>query len=203
MRGKSFDVAQGRQAVKVFAYRGYFKHVRDSNMDYVTRKLLGSIVSSENEENWYKPDLFQKNTLSIIPKGIEVLELPPEENRNYNCFIYVLGLQNELEILQETKGFIYNSFIEKLLEKGEFSDVEDPSNGDIIFYRNQDGIITHAGKIIENNFIVSKWSWGPVLRHRVFDVPDFYGNNISYYQGIKHDQAIQLYAKYKEFNVKT
>ena len=170
-------------------------------MNHSTRKLLGSIVSSENGENWYKPDLFRKNTLPILPKEIEVLEPPPVENRNYNCFIYVLGLQNKLEILQETKGFIYNSFIEKLLEERKLAKIEHPQTGDIIFYRNRDGVITHAGKVAEDNFIISKWSWGPIFRHHIFDVPDFYGDEISYYRGIEHDEALRLYAEYKNFNI--
>lgn len=171
-------------------------------MNHAIRKFLGSIVTSENEENWYKPDFFRKKTLPLIPKEIEVLEPPPIENRNYNCFIYVLGLQNDLEILQETKGFIYNSFVEKLLAEKELSSVGYPQNGNIIFYRNQNGVITHAGKVVENDFIISKWSWGPLLKNRIFDVPDFYGDNVSYYQGINHSRALQLYAKYKEFNIK-
>lgn len=171
-------------------------------MNLPTRKFLAGIVSSKNEENWYKPDLFRKNTLPLLPKEIEVIEFPPEESRNYNCFIYVLGLQNEPEILRETKGFIYSSFIEKLLEEKELVKVEYPRSGDIIFYRNYDGLITHAGKIAEDDFIISKWSWGPVLKHRIFDVPDFYGDEISYYQKIEHDGALKLYTRYKSSNIK-
>ena len=127
-------------------------------MNHAARKLLGSVASPENEENWYKPDLFIKNTLSILPKGIEVQKLPPEENVNYNCFIHVLGLENEPKILRETKGFIYDSFIEKLLAEKELVKVKHPQVGDIIFYRNHDGVITHAGKVAKDDFIISKWS---------------------------------------------
>ena len=166
------------------------------------RKLLRSIVSSKNGKNWYKPDLFMKNTLPVLPKRIKVLEFPPEKNKNYNCFIYVLGLQNESKILRQTHGFIYNSFFEKIIKEKELIKIERPRSGDVILYRNTAGLITHAGIVTDNSFITSKWSWGPVLKHRVFDVPDFYSSKISYYQRVGLKKALKLYAKYKRFNTK-
>ncbi len=34
----------------------------------------------------------------------------------------------------------------------------------------------------DKNTVLSKWSWGPLLRHRVFDVPDHYGDTIEFYK---------------------
>jgi hypothetical protein len=47
------------------------------------REYLATIVNDANAENWYKTDLFIKNTLAKLPPEITVLENPPREEDNY------------------------------------------------------------------------------------------------------------------------
>ena len=58
-----------------------------------------------------------KNTLSILPKKIRILKNPPKQENNYNCFIYVLGLDNDKAIKKSCGGFIYDTFSKKFLMK--------------------------------------------------------------------------------------
>ena len=74
------------------------------------RKLLDKIIHANGGYNWWKLDLFIKNTLSILPKKIRILKNPPKQENNYNCFIYVLGLDNDKAIKKSCGGFIYDTF---------------------------------------------------------------------------------------------
>jgi GrpB-like predicted nucleotidyltransferase (UPF0157 family) len=51
----------------------------------------------------------------------------------------------------------------------------------MILYRTSDGTISHVGLMDDANIVVSKWSWGPLLKHKVFDVPDHYGDKVEFY----------------------
>lgn len=169
------------------------------------RKKLDEIILKKNTKNWWDPELFIKNTLNILPKEIEVLENPPKSENNYNCFIYTLGLSKNKEIIKESKGFIYDSFFLKLLEEKKLEYIESPEIGDFIIYRDLEkypDLITHTGIICKYNKIISKWAWGPLVKHNIFDIPKSYGNDISYAKSISKEKAEQLYLKYKKFNKK-
>jgi hypothetical protein len=105
--------------------------------DQTIRKKLSELVSDANADNWWRPELFEQHTLSQIPSTLEIVTPPPTEEQNYNCFVYVLGLQHDERFLGN-KGWI---FTRKL----------------------------------------SKWSWGPLLRHKIFDVPNHYGSTVEFY----------------------
>jgi hypothetical protein len=78
-----------------------------------------------------------------------------------------------------------------------------PKDGDYILYqdlKNYPNVITHVGVKAEGK-IISKWSWGALFKHAIFDAPASYGNDISYVEAITPNNAAVLYWKYKEFNV--
>lgn len=164
------------------------------------RIKLGKIVSSENEDNWWRRDLFKQNTAKKIPKEIEILELPPEEEKNYNCFVYVLGLQND-ERFMGNKGWEFTRnlgsvFIE-MIQRGTLKPVKTPQKGDMAIYRLDTGAISHVGLMENENEVISKWSWGPLLKHALWAVPDHYGNVVEFYQVSKEarDFVIEKYER--------
>ena len=88
------------------------------------RTTLGKLVSSENEENWWRTELFEKNTRTQIPSELEIIAPPPAEEANYNCFVYALGFQNDQRLLgnagwEFTKnlGLIFDEMIDKNILK--------------------------------------------------------------------------------------
>ncbi len=169
------------------------------------RKLLDKIIHTDGGNNWWKPELFKKNTLEILPKELQVLENPPDEERNYNCFLHVLGFADDIEFVKNCGGFIYDTFFQRLIDEKELGYTNNPQKGDYILYRdikNYPNMITHIGIVDDKEHIVSKWAWGPLFKHKVFDVPESYGNDISYIKTISKQKAYKLYKKYKEFNVK-
>lgn len=151
------------------------------------RKLLGSIVSDKNANNWWKPELFEQHTRNRLPKELKVLEAPPLKDDNYNCFIYVLNLQKDQQFLGE-KNFKFQNLeklFQSLIERGELKRLEEPEVGSLVVYRTHDNHISHVGLTEENGKVISKWSWGPLLEHDVFDVPDHYGDIIEFYTGLE------------------
>jgi len=162
------------------------------------RTKLDEIVSNENAKNWWNPELFEQHTLPILPPELEIIEGVPAEEKNYNCFVYVLGLHNHPEIVgnngwEFTKnlGPIFDEMIEKdLLKK-----MDGPSPGTVIVYRTHKGSISHVGLMENKDTVISKWSWGPLLKHRIFTVPANYGDIVEFYT--LTPEAIQ-YAQKKE-----
>ncbi|MCH8888811.1 hypothetical protein IID26_00065 [Patescibacteria group bacterium] len=166
------------------------------------REQLDKIIHINKGENWWKPRLFKDITLPQLPKELKILEFPPLKNNNYNCFIHTLGLSKDVGIIKNSGGFIYDTFFQKLIDKKALIPTDHPKNGDYILYRDSQNYpdkITHSG-VLDNGKVVSKWAWGPLLCHDVFDVPASYGDEISYIKAVDHKKARDLYWKYKKFN---
>lgn len=56
-----------------------------------------------------------------------------------------------------------------------------PGKGSVIVYRAKNGSISHVGLLEDTETVISKWSWGPLLRHRIFAVPADYGDVVEFY----------------------
>jgi len=170
----------------------------------INRKQLDEIIMKNDTNDWWQPVLFMQNTKHLLPPELEVLIDPPPENRNYNCFLYVLGLHTNEEVLKETDGFIYDSFIKNLLTNGDLVMTETPEDGDYIVYQDlvkYPEALTHVG-VLQGDKVVSKWAWGPLVKHSVWDVPAEYGDSVFYIKSIAPEQALELYEQHKSFNTK-
>ncbi|MEK7115018.1 MAG: hypothetical protein AAB847_01525 [Patescibacteria group bacterium] len=147
------------------------------------RNKLSEIVSPKNE-SWWTPELFEKNVRNILPHEIEIVEPPPIEQKQYNCFIFALGLENDKKFVgnhsSEDSAFYQLSFFPKLIKSGLLTITITPAPGDLILYKNEKGVMTHAGKMESSDIVISKWSWGPLVRHNIWCVPKHYGNKIIY-----------------------
>jgi len=89
------------------------------------------------------------------------------------------------------------------LGDGRLKRIETPEAGDYIFYQdlqNYPNEITHAGIIQDDGNVISKWAWGPLVRHHILDIPASYGNTIWYASKIEPDEAARLYQELKVFN---
>ncbi len=154
------------------------------NKHHELRAKLDTIVSDENAENWWKPELFEKNILPILPPELEIIKSVPNEERNYNCFVYVLGLHHYPEIIGN-KGWEFTRnlgpLFDEMITNGSLHKVDKSSQGMVIVYRAENGNISHVGLMESEDTVVSKWSWGPLLKHHIFDVPAGYGNTVEFY----------------------
>jgi len=170
----------------------------------VNRQYLDEIIMKNDTNDWWQPELFVRNTKHLLPPELEILADPPPEKENYNCFIHALGLHTDRVLLRETNGFIYDTFIKHLLTTGNLTKTNNSQDGDYIVYqdlKNYPDTLTHIG-ILQGDKVVSKWAWGPLVKHDVWDVPAEYGDTIFYITAVTPERAHALYQQYKEFNVK-
>jgi len=151
----------------------------------ITRKKLGELVSDKNADNWWRPELFEKYTHPQIPVALEIVASPPAEEQNYNCFVYVLGLHNDERFLGN-KGWDFtrklDALFDEMIEQKILEKIEKPERGNLVVYRADSGKISHVGLMEDGSTVISKWSWGPLLRHKIFDVPDHYGDAVEFYK---------------------
>lgn len=167
----------------------------------LNRNKLDELIRTDGGVNWWNPDLFVERILPLLPPEIEVIKNPPQESSNYNCFIYALGLSDDLDLIKDCDGFIYESLIRKFIEERVLSYTETPSEGDYVLYLDDDKEMHHLGIVNSDNTITSKWSWGPLIKHEIWDVPACYGNKIKYLKYIEPDQVKKYYYQYKNFNI--
>ncbi|MDP3726619.1 MAG: hypothetical protein Q8R36_05495 [bacterium] len=149
------------------------------------RKRLEKIISSNGKKNWWIPELFEKNTRKILPKELEILAAPPKEDFNYNCYVYVLGLQKNPDFLGR-KGWSFmrelGGAFDEMIKKEILKHALTPQKGRLVVYRADDGGISHVGLLESKEIVVSKWSWGSFIRHRIWDVPEGYGDIAEFYK---------------------
>ena len=171
----------------------------------VDRKQLNDIIMKNDANDWWQPERFTTYTKHLLPAELEILSDPPLEDQNYNCFIYALDLHEDKEILKETEGFIYDSFLKHLLTIGELVMTNQPKDGDYVVYqdvKNYPDNLTHIG-VLDGEKVISKWAWGPLVKHTLWDVPAEYGNDVFYVKAVTREEAKLLFDEYKEFNLKS
>ena len=103
-----------------------------------------------------------------------------ESTENYNCFEYAFDVYEFEEIAHHSTHDIFfgSDFMKWLLEKQLLLAEE---WGDIILY--DDGSnFTHAGKIIKDDMILSKWGGGNMWKHKKWETPSSFSNNVATYK---------------------
>lgn len=171
----------------------------------IDRGKLDEIILKNETNDWWRPEQFVKNTKYLLPKELEILADPPAETANYNCFIYALGLHDDQSLITETGGFIYDTLIKQLIKEWALEKTTHPEAGDLVVYQDKANYpehLTHIGVLQSDGSVISKWAWGPLIKHALFDVPASYGNDVFYLEGISRAYAHELYEKYKKFNLK-
>jgi len=168
----------------------------------INRQELDKIILRNGGADWWQPENFAKNTLNLLPPELEVLAIPPSEDKNYNCFIHAFGLSQNPSFIFETQGFVYDTFVKKLMEEKLLIETKSPEDGDYVLYKNIDypRCLTHIG-LIAGSKIISKCAWGPLIKHDLWDVPKSYGDNIFYLKAISSEKFLTLYEKYKDYNI--
>jgi hypothetical protein len=161
---------------------------------------ITGVGDRDKRERWHDALRFQREVMPLLPRQIQVVELPPGRRYQFNCFAFALSLRSISSENQFRDGFIYAPFVEKLIADGRLTKRTGLSEeGDIVFYRNK-GSLKHAGRMADSDTVISKWSGGPVLRHPLLYVPGQYGDEIEYYESIQEQHAKELFAIYRRWN---
>ena len=164
------------------------------------KEKLTELIESDNGNNWWQLDLFLKNTLPNLSKCLEVLEYPPEYINNYNCFVYGLGLQNDTYFLGGNNP-IQQEFVKYLLQNGLLKTKSIPEYEDLVFYEDKDLNITHVAVYQDDDFVISKWMWGPIIKNKITDFPNSFGDKIFYCEKVDSQFIKKEYEKYKSIGI--
>ncbi len=166
----------------------------------MSREKLTQIIEADEGRNWWMPESFERLIRSQLPSELEIVSAPPFEQENYNCFVYVLGLNNDPDFLGGNNP-IQKEFIRYLLKHGLLQPTDIPTSGSLVFYEDKDFVITHGGIVIDRENIISKWMWGPTIRHNLWDVPSSFGNKIFHCNPVSSQVAKEAYLEYKNSGV--
>lgn len=169
-------------------------------MDVQRRQQLTELIEEEGGKNWWVPDDFVVNILPRLPAELLVLDPPPNYEANYNCFVYAFGLQSDTDF-HGGNNPVQQEFVKYLLNKGVLKITEAVKSGDLVFYRDDSGNITHGGVLKIKDIVVSKWMWGPTIENNLWDVPASFGNEIFYAQTVSAKQIKSEYEAYKSSGV--
>jgi hypothetical protein len=153
--------------------------------------LIEATRSDPDSERWWKTDKFEKFTKKLLPKELDMVESPPEEDLNYNCYIFGFGFQNDARFIGNANWEFTRRLdreIEEMIKSGYLLKLEKPEPAALAAWRmNEVPEICHVGVMEEDETVLSKWSWGPLFRHHIYAVPASYGDNVEFY--IKSDKA--------------
>jgi hypothetical protein len=129
------------------------------------------------------------------PNEIELLESPYPIER-YTCLMHVFEFTDSPEYAAiASRGFnvVYASptFAHWLLDHSFLDEIppEEVEKGDLVFYFSEDGRIKHAGLVVGDNRVESKWGLGHLFQHGLFEVPESYGTRVRFFKKIDYDTA--------------
>ncbi len=169
-------------------------------MDKGEREKLTEIIEADSGSKWWVPEEFEKHIRSQLPTELHIISAPPSGVGNYNCFVYALGLENDSEFLGGQNP-IQKEFIRYLLSRKILTLTEKPSAGDLIFYEGNDGATTHGGIVQNDKSILSKWMWGALFSHAIWDVPSSFGYKIFYAEKPDSRVVKEEYISYRNSGV--
>jgi hypothetical protein len=114
--------------------------------------------------------------------------------------MHVLGLYDQVAYVSAAVSgdgnvFANSTFVAYLIEHEVLCEKSDPDPGDIILYF-REGSPAHAGIIVGEGRVVSKWGIGNLYEHNVYEVPEKYGQEIRYYQPVTVHTALEHFLEY-------
>lgn len=157
------------------------------------RKYLDDIIHEKSsEENWCVPELFEKFTKGRLPPELELISPPTPEEQNFNCYIYALGFSHDPRFLGNENWDFMRSLhtdFDAMINTEILRKITKPEKGCLVLWRTDEGAISHVGLMEDEHTTISKWSWGPLFRHNIYDVPASYGDNLEFYLGLPEARA--------------
>jgi hypothetical protein len=136
------------------------------------------------------------------PNTIKIIESVHPLHR-YTCFVHAFGFTEQphyVSIAEIGFNFIYAGpeFGLWLIDKGYLSEVTecDLVLNDLVFYFSGDGRLRHAAIFFGGDRFQSKWGLGYLFEHRLFEVPESYGNSARFFRGFAYPRAIGCFTAY-------
>ncbi len=144
-----------------------------------------------------------------FPHSIQLAEQSPAEMVALpfvNCVMYALNLKcddlyraiatdeniRRRNLSREGDKIISadTEFVEYCIKQGLVPTISnrEPESGDLVVYSDSDRC-RHVGKLLDQSRIRSKWGMVDLFEHELLEVPDFYGDNVEYFESLRFEQA--------------
>lgn len=93
--------------------------------------------------------------------------------------------------------FADTEFVEYCIGEGLISQISDKNgeSGTLVVYSDMTEC-RHVGKLARHGRIHSKWGTLEVFEHDLLEVPDFFGNDIRYFESVRHEQSLEFFVAY-------
>jgi hypothetical protein len=127
------------------------------------------------------------------------------ERLSFNCIAFAFGLHlsPDYEYIATCSSefcpnhfFAHTAFAKYILDRGELQEVSQPETGNIVIYFDSENAVKHAGSVVDQNLIRSKWGTGPVCDHPIWEVPESYGSVVRFYRTIDSWKLVNLFYDY-------
>lgn len=88
-------------------------------------------------------------------------------------------------------------FVDFCIDEGLISSISDRNaeSGDLVVYSDNDRC-RHVGKLLEQSRIRSKWGMAELLEHELLEVPDFFGDDVQYFESSGFEQSQDRFTAY-------
>jgi hypothetical protein len=137
------------------------------------------------------------NTVSLLNSAHPI--------RRYTCVMHVVDFAEKPDYAAiATSGlgkiFAAGDFVHRLLDHQLLTEVtqSEAREGDIALYFGEAGRFKHAGRMLENGRVVSKWGIGHLYEHEVLEVPESYGNILRFFRGLSYEEAFGHFLHFAE-----
>lgn len=132
--------------------------------------------------------------------SIQVVESEHPIDR-YTCCVYAFHLVEDPIYLGVAsyglgKTFAGAEFINFLLQNQLLLPRKSaPVLGDLVLYFEANEF-RHVGIVAAENLIISKWGSGWLYKHRLWEVPSQYGQDVKYFIGLDQDSSFNLFMEF-------
>ena len=149
-------------------------------MNIKTKLLLTLTLLSFSTKNSYAMEKILNFYVAFNHPSVEILRELPHNEKHLMCHDYAfLKTINQLGKIPAQGGNWHNTF--NILDN-YFIEIDQPQENDLVIYKSFNKIM-HTGIVHASGKIESKWGPHPcVYLHLLYDVPNLYGTDISYYR---------------------
>ena len=156
---------------------------------------------TEETDGVRHPELLRELSLAH-PNTVKILESAHPLHR-YTCFVHAFGFTEQphyISIAEMGFNYVYAGpeFGLWLIDKGYISEITegDLVPNDLAFYFSADGRLRHVAIFLDSGRYQSKWGLGYLFEHRLFEVPESYGNSARFFRGLAYPVAIRCFIAY-------
>ncbi len=129
-----------------------------------------------------------------IVQSNEKLNTPIDD---FNCVMYALGLIGRLEQLRDAnREFrIGTPFVTDLIANAAIKRCAESIGSLAVWSCN--GKVKHIGVVVGNGRIVSKWGEGCLWEHGLFEVPQNYGDDLTFFEAVTPESMWEQFTRYE------